>query len=253
MAMKKKKREQPGVPEWMVTFGDMMALLLVFFILLQMFSELKQEREYQRVITAVKEAFGYSGGIGVLPIDDPPLKSIIEQLETAAMRNLKDSRISQNDVPGMDGPQMRVTKVRDGIIFAIGGPSTFEEFSAEVSDEARQQLAKLATLLKGRNNKIIVRGHAATKYVPDDSPWQDLDALSYQRARNAMEILAAEGIDDRVFRLEAVGDREPVRPRAVDQADAAENRRVEVILTEQLVEELNRDWLGTDPDLARGG
>ena len=55
------KKAQPGVPGWMVTFGDMMALLLCFFILLQMFSELKQDREYQRVITAIKEAFGFSG------------------------------------------------------------------------------------------------------------------------------------------------------------------------------------------------
>ena len=74
------KRSRPGIPEWVVTFGDMMALLLCFFILLQMFSELKQDREYQRVITAIKEAFGYSGGIGVLPINDPPVRSIVETL-----------------------------------------------------------------------------------------------------------------------------------------------------------------------------
>ena len=54
MAAKRQQQER-GVPEWVVTFGDMMALLLCFFILLQMFSELKQDREYQRVITAIKE------------------------------------------------------------------------------------------------------------------------------------------------------------------------------------------------------
>jgi len=76
MATKKPKTEEPGVPEWVVTFGDMMSLLLCFFILLQMFSELKQDHEYQRVITAIKEAFGYAGGIGVMPIDDPPARSV---------------------------------------------------------------------------------------------------------------------------------------------------------------------------------
>ena len=65
MAVKKQKKPAPGVPEWVVTFGDMMSLLLCFFILLQMFSELKKDREYQRVVTAIKEAFGYSGSIGV--------------------------------------------------------------------------------------------------------------------------------------------------------------------------------------------
>ena len=73
------------VPVWVITFGDMMALLLCFFILLQMFSELKKDREYQRVVTAIKEAFGYSGSIGVLPVDDAPLTSTIEVLENFAL------------------------------------------------------------------------------------------------------------------------------------------------------------------------
>ncbi|TVQ53169.1 MAG: hypothetical protein EA377_08680 [Phycisphaerales bacterium] len=250
---KRKKKEKPGVPEWVVTFGDMMALLLVFFILLQMFSELKREHEYQRVITAVREAFGYSGGIGVLPIDDPPLKSIVETLEYMAQTNNEQTKISQNDAPGIDGPQMRVTKVREGIVFTLGGPAMFDEASAEINPNVRRELRRLATLLAGRNNKIVVRGHTAKKYLADDSPWDDLDQLSFYRARNVKDVLLELGLEDRVFRIEAVGTREPVRPRAVDEADRQENRRVEVILTEQLVEEMNTDWLGTDPDLARGG
>lgn len=253
MAIKKKPKQKAGVPEWVVTFGDMMALLLVFFILLQMFSELKKDHEYQRVITAVKEAFGYSGGIGVLPIDNPPLRSIIEQLEQLALKNQQDTKVSQNDTPGIDGPQMRVTKVREGIVFTIGGPTTFDELSAEVKPAAREELRKLVVLLAGRNNKIVIRGHASPKYLPEDTSWEDLDELSFHRARAIKDVLLEMGLDDRVFRLEAVGTREPVKPRAADPIDARENRRVEIILTEQLVEEMNKDWLGTNPDLARGG
>jgi chemotaxis protein MotB len=250
---KKKPRKQAEVPAWVVTFGDMMALLLVFFILLQMFSELKRDHEYQRVITAVKEAFGYSGGIGVLPVDNPPLRSIIEQLEEMSLKNMDDSKISQSSESGIDGPSMRVTKVREGIVFTIGGATGFEELSAAISPSVRNELEKLAILLAGRKNKVIVRGHTAAKYIPGSSRWNDLDELAFYRARNIKDVLVELGIDDQVFRLEAVGTREPVRPRAVDPADIAENRRVEIILTEQLVEELNSDWLSTNPDLARGG
>ena len=38
MAKRRKKPEAPGVPEWVVTYGDMMTLLLCFFVLLQAFS-----------------------------------------------------------------------------------------------------------------------------------------------------------------------------------------------------------------------
>lgn len=250
---KKRKAEVPGVPEWVVTFGDMMSLLLCFFILLQMFSELKKDHEYQRVITAIKEAFGFSGGIGVLPTDDIPLKSMIEVLESMALKTFSESKISQSDVSGMDGPQMRVKSVRDGLSFTIGGPSTFDEFSAEIKDSVRQEIRKLAVILKGRRNKIEIIGHAQAKYMLPGTTWADLDELSFARARNVKEVLVEFGLDDSVFRIQAVGTREPAHPRAIDPIDAAENRRVEIIMTEQLVEEMNIDSNYTNPNLDRGG
>lgn len=250
---KRKKKQAPGVPEWVVTFGDMMSLLLCFFILLQMFSELKADHEYQRVITAIKEAFGYSGGVGVLPIDDPPVRSIIEQLEEMmAVKQYEHTKSSQSPTKSIDGRRMRVRKLREGVVFTIGGPTMFDEYSAEIKPSARKEIEKLAILLAGRNNKIIIRGHAASKYISESSAYKDLDDLSFARAKNVKDVLKELGIDDRVFRLEAVGTREPASPRAIDPTFAAENRRVEIILTEQLVEETNTDADFTDQDLARG-
>lgn len=249
---KRKKKAAHGVPEWVVTFGDMMSLLLCFFILLQMFSEIKQDREYQRVITAIKEAFGYSGGVGVLPVDDPPVRSIIEQLEEMmTVKQHPEVNSSVTSTNSITGQRMRVRKLREGVVFTIGGPSMFDEFSAEIKPPVRLEIEKLAILLAGRNNKIVVRGHAASKYITDSSAFKDLDDLSYARAKNVKNVLIELGLEDRVFRLEAVGTREPVRPRAIDPTFAAENRRVEIIMTEQLVEETNTDADSTDPDLAR--
>ena len=231
----------------------MMALLLCFFILLQMFSELKRDHEYQRVITAIKEAFGYAGGVGVLPIDDPPITSIVEQFEEMAIKRFEDVNSSQSPTKSIQGRRMRVKKLREGVVFTIGGPTMFDEFSEVIKPSAQRELEKLSVLLAGRSYKIVVRGHTAAKYIPENSPWNDLDELAFQRARNVKDALVALGLDDRVFRLEAVGTREPVSPRALEPATAARNRRVEIILTEQLVEETNTDADFTDPDLARGG
>lgn len=233
-----------GVPEWVVTFGDMMSLLLCFFILLQMFSELKRPQQFRRVVQHFKEAFGYIGGVGTVPVDDPPLRSLIETLETVAVQTKRErTTVSANVEPGVDGPNIRVTRVRDGIVFAVGGPSVFEPFSAEVRAETRAEIERLIPLMKGRNNKIEIVGHAAAKYLPPDSPWSSLDALAFARAESVRDILLAAGIDDRVLRISSAGMREPVRPRASDPADAAQNRRVEVILTEILVDEVDADTL----------
>lgn len=249
----KRQKQAPAVPEWVVTFGDMMSLLLCFFILLQMFSELKRDHEYQHVITAVKEAFGYSGSIGVLPIDKPPLRSIIEQLEEVALEKREQRQRSDTPTESMEGEHLRVARIREGLVFTIGGPSTFDPESAEVKEPVRRDLAHLAELLVGRNNKIIVRGHAANKYLSPDSPWRDLRELSYARARNVMDILVDLGLEERLFRLEAAGRWEPVRERVIDPDKAAENRRVEVILTEIYVDDLNEDADSTDVVNAEGG
>ncbi len=254
MAVKKKEQSAKGVPEWVVTFGDMMSLLLCFFIFLQMFSELKRDHEYQRVITAVQEAFGFSGGIGVLPVDDLPLTSVIETME--AMARKKDgeqSRVSHNDEAGVHGPNLRVTKVQEGIVFTLGGPATFAPESAELQPAAKREIEQLAVMLAGRSNKIRIIGHAAKKYLSPGSPWQDLDELSFARAQGVRALLVELGLDDEVFQIVAAGTREPANPRAMDEMSAAENRRVQIILTENLVEDFNRDAHQSDPALARGG
>jgi chemotaxis protein MotB len=254
MAIKRRQKSRGGVPEWVVTFGDMMSLLLCFFILMQMFSEARKDEEYQRVITAIKEAFGYAGFIGVLPIPDPPLKSVIEILETMAVKqDNEETEISQSNDPGLDGNHLRVTRIREGIVFMLGGPTMFDPLSAQVREPARRELRELSVLLAGRQNKIEIVGHAAAKYIPAEAPWRNLDELSYRRAESVKDLLVEFGLDDAVFRIKAVGMREPLRPRAVEPDDAADNRRVEIILTELLVDELNTDALYTNETAARGG
>jgi len=237
---KRQKKAAPGVPEWVVTFGDMMSLLLAFFIMLLSFSELKKDIEYQRVITAVKEAFGYSGGVGVLPTDDPPLRSMIMILEAMAQEHFKKTKISHTEERGISGKQTRVSRVHDGMMFTIGGSITFDPASAELKESAMGELEKIGDLLRGRNNKIAIRGHAASKQLPEDSPYRDLRDLSYFRAKAVADYLVVEvGIDPDVLVVDARGATEPVETRAYSADDQTANRRVEVIMLEVMTKELS--------------
>jgi chemotaxis protein MotB len=220
-----------------VTFADMMALLLCFFILLQMFSELKKDREYQRVAAAVKAAFGFTGQVGILPTDDVPLQSMIQALdEVTSRRNEVEPNHSQVDADGPQGSRTRVKSVPEGLQFTIGGSTMFEAASAELTPAGVRAVAELAPLLAGRRNRIIIRGHAANKYLPPGAPWQTLDELSFHRAAAVRSVLLEHGIEDRVFRLEAVGTREPINAKAYREAELAQHRRVDIVLSEDLLE-----------------
>ena len=48
---------EPGAPGWVVTFGDMMSLLLTFFILLLSFARLEKTR-FRVLSSSLKKAFG---------------------------------------------------------------------------------------------------------------------------------------------------------------------------------------------------
>lgn len=249
----KEKPEEPGIPEWVVTFGDMMTLLLCFFILLAAFSELKKEREFQRVITAVQESFGYRGGDGTLPIDDPPTKSMLEILEQVALHHKSHTSQSDSTQKGIVGTEAKVKRIREGLMFTLGGNTTFDPESAELKPEAREELRSIANLLAGRTNKIAVRGHADAKVLSPGSPWDDLDELSFARARAVKAFLVRE-LDirkDRIY-LEARGTTEPIVPRAISASDQQVNRRIELIMMEALVDEFNADANYTDPDNASG-
>ena len=250
---RKKKKDAGGVPEWVVTFGDMMSLLLCFFILLAAFSELKREVEYQRVITAVKEAFGYSGGVGVMPTDDPPVRSMIQVLEALSEREMVESKVSHSPERGITGKRTKVSKVPEGMMFTIGGHLTFEPGSAELREDGREELIGVAGVLRGRANKIAVRGHSSLSREDADSEHGDLIDLSYERARAAADILIEEGgLDPRVVVIEARGTSEPLRPRAFTAEALAENRRVDIVMTEVMVSDLHKDAAMTSEDAARG-
>ena len=251
--VRRPKKAPAGVPAWIVTYGDMMTLLLCFFVLLAAFSELKKEHEYQKVITAVKEAFGYSGGVGILPINDPPLRSMIQSLQELAKSKMSKKVISQNNTPGIKGKESTVTRVHEGLKFTIGGSQMFEPGSAVLNDTAKPELERIARLLIGKRFKIEVRGHAASKALPPGSPFSDLTDLSYYRAKSVHDFLVGTGgIDPLVLRITAAGDTEPVVPRAYTPETQAVNRRVEIIQTEAEVEDTNPDPNFEDAGYAQG-
>ncbi|MCH8529769.1 MAG: OmpA family protein [Saccharospirillum sp.] len=67
---------EPGLPPWIATFADLMALLLVFFVLLLSFSEMDAQR-FKRLAGSMRDAFGIQAEIFANEI--PKGTSIIAQ------------------------------------------------------------------------------------------------------------------------------------------------------------------------------
>ncbi len=240
--MAKKERAPAGAPEWVVTFGDMMSLLLVFFISLVAMSEIKQDK-FQQAVESLRRAFGgFEGGIGTMPIETNDANTLIEKLIELDIPINMDKK-GDSDEEGVRGKKFRVTNVRDGIQVVVGGKIAFDRFSATLKPEAADLVAKTAEQLRGYNTRILIRGHATREQLPEDSEFADARDLSYARARAVSRQLEEHGVRSIRIIPVAVGDAEPFVRQAYTEERRALNRRVEILVTEDLIE----DYAGTTP------
>lgn len=233
---KKKKKEGGGAPDWMVTYGDMMTLLFCFFVIIVSMSEIKEEEKFEKVKESIKRAFGYRGGVGYVPAEVSPNNTYDVQKPNFVQRKWQ-LHIGKTSEEGIEGENPSVKYIREGIEFTIGGQVTFEPGKAVLLEQAKKQLTEVADVFRGLNTKIRIRGHAARKSPEYYRPFENLDELSYARAQAVKEFLISVDIREERISVEACGDNEPLVKHAYNETERAQNRRVSIIVTENLVEQ----------------
>lgn len=182
-----------GVPPWLISFTDIMALMLTFFVLLYAMSE-PEEKSWSDIMAALQKEFhvyygprlesGPSDTIDVgrinfnraLPLDY--LKSLLEQ-------QLEDTQVQE---------QFKIYQTKDQLILSLSDASLFDAGSADMKEAATRQLFKLGNALSRIRNRIEVVGHSdpdpITKQGGEyDSNWE----LSLERAVAVAQVLKKSG------------------------------------------------------------
>jgi chemotaxis protein MotB len=129
-------------------------------------------------------------------------------------------------------PNIEVKVVPEGVLISLTDDYEFGMFaiaSAEPRPAMVVVMDKLAKILAGRQEPLIVRGH--TDRRPYRTATYDNWRLSAARAHAAYTMLARGGIDEKRFeRIEGYADR---ALRVPDDPEAAQNRRIEILLRKQ--------------------
>ena len=116
----KTPRAKAGAPEWMVTYGDTMTLLLCFFVIIVSMSEIKEDERFEQVRESLRVAFGgYQGSVGSVPIANEPTNALIAKLLELESPILTKHK-GDSDEEGIQGKKFRVTNVRDGLEVVVG-------------------------------------------------------------------------------------------------------------------------------------
>lgn len=238
---KRKQAPKAEVPEWVVTFGDLMSLLLTFFILLAAFSELKKPREYQKVLDAIKEALGVDGGMGLSEIEDSTSNSMVNFFNEKAKRDSDGRNTNENTDPSVVGRQEKSAIIQEGARHAIGGSILFEPGDAELTKAAMDMLrTQVAPKVSGLKYICPIVGHAWG--TEDKRTGLSHDLLALQRALVVRDYLVREcGVDESILRVESAGMHEPMSLAAGPGQDASANRRVQVYQSGRTTDQVHPD------------
>jgi len=227
-----------GIPEWVVTFGDMMSLLLTFFIMLVSMSEMKQDEKYQAVAESLHRQFGHDQSPNSTPGDHKSNASEFRVLSTTGRAKKKDTHKGGAPTKAPVGENERVRIVRPGGNTAIGTVVFFEDGQLELNADAKASLDEQVNLLSGKPQKIEVRGHTAQQLATHGSIPMDAMDLGYRRCRNVMLYLTEKhGIAPERIRMSTAGAGEPMYLSS-DPDKTRLNPRVEVFLLEETVDQL---------------
>jgi chemotaxis protein MotB len=121
-----------------------------------------------------------------------------------------------------------VQQQQDKVIVTVGSGGAFTSGSADLTDDAREIMARIALTAAGSAEQIVVTGH--TDGVPlSGGPFVDNWGLAAARASAVVRELGAQGAIDPA-RLSAVskGESAPLADNATEQGRAT-NRRIEIV------------------------
>lgn len=255
-----KRSKHRGSPVWLVTYADMIQLILVFFILLFAMSQIDMAkfesitRSFQsraildflpssvpsedisssdNILGGEGDDFDFgddSSGDEDEAIDFDKIEEQLRQLERKAdalarlMQNV-ESFLESEDL----GDVITATRTEEGVILVLQDSILFESGQAEILDSGRPFLDEVGRLLKGIDNTVRVEGHTDSRPINTyryPSNWE----LSGARAGVVVRYFIEEhGIDEDRFLIAGYADTRPVAENTTPE-NMSKNRRVEIVI-----------------------
>ncbi|WP_213586323.1 flagellar motor protein MotB [Paenibacillus sp. J2TS4] len=247
MARRGKKPEVPENHErWLITYADLITLLLIFFVIMYAMSkvdtakynELAQTLQLQfssKGDSVLPQGAGVIGGMDVgkgMDGNSKEFNKFLEEMERQKEQGLRDlvkvvnEYIDENQLQGTvsvgDTPRGVAITLNDLLLFDLG--------KADLKDPAYPILEKLASLFPTLNTKISIEGHTDDLPLATGAYYKDNWRLSSERSLSVLRYFTNEAeLPESMFISTAFADTKPIVPNTSNE-NRQKNRRVEIIV-----------------------
>jgi len=242
--MPRKRKEPPKstaatCPLFMATWGDMVSLLLCFFVLLFAMSSIDADRAEQIIISLRGSLGVMRGGRTLERIEQPNPPEANQGRDpgpSPQVRVLDTQHIAHNINSFLRAERLdsdiRVTVNQRGVQVSMSDQFLFDSGSAMLRPGGQRALYRIAEMVRDHVPAIAVEGH--TDSIPlRGGIYRDNWGLSAMRAAVVASFLQDSGRIEPI-RLQATGygETRPVMPNSTPE-NRALNRRVDLVLLSQ--------------------
>ncbi len=239
MARRKKADQKENLDRWLLTYADLITLLLAFFIVMYSMSRVDAKKFGQMsealsgILHGGKVAIKNGNDVGSFPgngvLDIGHLQSLGHNVQSAF------EKVGKQD-------EINVELSERGLVIHIMEQALFKEGSADLESRAKETLDLVGTQLRNMENHVRVEGHTDNKPINTKrfpSNWE----LSSARATEVVRYFA-NNYEISPTRLSALGYGEfrPMVPNNTAE-NRAKNRRVDIVV---LTMELSSQEPGSD-------
>lgn len=237
MPKKKKCPDCPKcLPAWLAAFGDLMSLLLCFFVLLLSMSTM-DAKKIQEAIGSLAGALSVLEGGTKTEISRErqqkatPIESQEETSNRVVTTELKKAITEINEILKVSGgPEIQIKEAEDGFIIRLPDGLLFEPGSAVIQNEDALLFLKRISLIVEKlpeHLHVKARGHTDINPPESSSPFKDNWELSTARAVSVVKELIKNRIDPKKLSASGKAEFDPIASNAT-QEGRAKNRRVEL-------------------------
>jgi chemotaxis protein MotB len=220
---------------WLLTYADMITLLLALFIVLFALSTIDQKK-YQEFKTGVVQAFSphsepIPGGTGLLQqtslVTHPgttktTVPNPLVNLEQRIQASLAQAGVSQDATVSLEQRGVVVRLLTDKVFFA-----TYSADLGPVGDRVVDAVGRVASTM---TNPVQVEGYTDNQPITGSGPYKTNFELSAARAMTVVDRLAGpDGLAPGRLSGIGYGDTRPIVPNDTPAHQAA-NRRIDVVL-----------------------
>lgn len=251
-----------GSPPWLLTFADLMIVLMCFFVLMLSFSEM-DEQQFKVMSGSLADAFGVQSEVTAtdMPrgtsreadefspaVPEPTTENEVRQHTIDSNLNTLDPGLelrlreleAQEDAAADQAQELRALfrqDIDDGrllirqegsnVVIQLLEKDSFPSGSAALEPDSRQTLARIGTLVAAMTGAITVSGHTDDVPMRNGGLYRSNWELSSARAASVAHELLAAGLDPRRLMVSGHAD---TQPRAANDtaASRALNRRVDI-------------------------